>query len=275
MRIQSALIGAVALAGSVAACSNAGGPGTAGRAVTFSLATRPVVPAASIAAAPEVFGSGNDTLVIDTVRLVLRKIELERVAGSGVCDSSSFEGHADDHADHCEEVKAGPLAIDLPLGAGASQQFTVALDTGTYDQLHVRIHELENKASDQALLATHPELAGASMMVTGSFNGTPFVYTNAISADMESALVPPVTVGASGTADLTLLVDISTWFSNGGTALVDPSTANAGGANEQLVRNNIRNSFKAFEDDNHNGEDDHDGHDNGGHGVDGSIVARR
>jgi hypothetical protein len=93
---------------------------------------------------------------------------------------------------------------------------------------------------------------------------------------VENDLVPPVTVGAAGTADLTLLVDISTWFNSAGSALIDPATANVGGVNELLVRGNIRTSFKAFEDDNHNGEDDHDGHDDGGHhsSAGGNIAGR-
>jgi hypothetical protein len=44
-------------------------------------------------------------------------------------------------------------------------------------------------------------------------------------------------------------MDITTWFLNGGSgALVDPGTANPGGANENLVKNNIKNSIKAFRD---------------------------
>jgi hypothetical protein len=41
------------------------------------------------------------------------------------------------------------------------------------------------------------------------------------------------------------------------TALVSPATANQGQPNESVVANNIQNSFKAFEDDNHDGLADH------------------
>jgi hypothetical protein len=41
---------------------------------------------------------------------------------------------------------------------------------------------------------------------------------------------------------------------------VDPASANEGGANENLVRDNIRASIDAFRDDDHDGhDDDHEG----------------
>jgi hypothetical protein len=39
---------------------------------------------------------------------------------------------------------------------------------------------------------------------------------------------------------------------------VDPATANQGQPNENLVKDNIRRSFDAFEDDDHDGQRDDD-----------------
>jgi hypothetical protein len=44
---------------------------------------------------------------------------------------------------------------------------------------------------------------------------------------------------------------------------VDPATANVGLTNEVLVENNIRGTLRAFEDENHDGTDDHGGADDG------------
>ena len=41
--------------------------------------------------------------------------------------------------------------------------------------------------------------------------------------------------------------------------LIDPSSANKGNPNEGVVKNNIENSFETFEDEDHDGEDDHSG----------------
>jgi hypothetical protein len=75
-----------------------------------------------------------------------------------------------------------------------------------------------------------------------------------------SAFEPPLVVGEGATANLTMRVDISTWFLNvGGTALVDPDTANKGGQNEGVVKNNIEQSIEAFHDDDRDGlDDDHE-----------------
>ena len=55
--------------------------------------------------------------------------------------------------------------------------------------------------------------------------------------------------------DVTISVDVSGWFADGLGGLVDPATGNKGGANDQLVENNIRDSFRAFRDDDRDGED--------------------
>ncbi|MGH7753399.1 MAG: hypothetical protein ACREN5_11350, partial [Gemmatimonadales bacterium] len=69
-------------------------------------------------------------------------------------------------------------------------------------------------------------------------------------------------VDEGGSANVTLRLDVSRWFVNGGgTALVDPATANEGQANENLVRDNIRASIDAFRDDDADGLDD--GHEGG------------
>jgi hypothetical protein len=53
---------------------------------------------------------------------------------------------------------------------------------------------------------------------------------------------------------------------------VDPTTANAGGLNTQLVERNVRNSLRAFEDDDMQGDDDGGDHGNksGDDGNDGN-----
>jgi len=67
-------------------------------------------------------------------------------------------------------------------------------------------------------------------------------------------LPSPATVQAGQSLNVTLRVELSGWYLNAAkTALVDPASANKGGANESVVANNIQTSFNAFEDDNHDG----------------------
>jgi hypothetical protein len=82
-------------------------------------------------------------------------------------------------------------------------------------------------------------------------------------------LNPPLTLAADGPVNLTIRFDIGTWFVNAsGTALINPTTALKGAANEEVVRDNIRASIRAFRDDDRDGEDDdHGDDDNSGPGI--------
>src|SRR2546429_546091 len=72
--------------------------------------------------------------------------------------------------------------------------------------------------------------------------------------ELEAAFNPPVTVGA-GTSNLTIDVNLASWFTDATGAVIDPTNPDNAAAIEQ----NIQRSFRAFEDDNHDGTDDHDG----------------
>ncbi len=254
MRTATALLAAVGLT----ACGEGTGPTMSGQ-MTLSLATRAAGPATAPArsAAPDTVTAGTDVLVLDKVELVLRELELERV-NDDACDDLPGQSH-----DDCEELDLGPLLLDLPLGPGAARQFTVAVDTGTFDEIEFEIHKPEDdgNAAERAFLQANPDFRGISIRASGTFNGEPFVFTSDLSAEQELDLVPPLVITEATAIDVTLFVDVRSWFRNG-TALVDPRTANRGGPAEGLVKENIKRSIEVFEDDDHDGHDDHcDDHD--------------
>lgn len=251
MRHTYGIILAIAAAGGVAACSSDGSGPSVGAQLALNVATEAGV--GSAAGTPDTITLGADVLVINSVELVLRDVEFERM-NSDACDSLST-GH-----DDCEEVDAGPVLLDLPLGAGATQAFTVSVDSGTYDEIELKLHKPEDSggAADQAFLAAHPDLKDVSVRVSGTFNGTPFTWTTDVNAEQELDLQPPLTVDATGSAEATLFVDIHSWFLQaGGAALIDPALALKGGVFEGVVANNIKASFEAFEDEDHDGSGDH------------------
>ena len=273
----------------LAACSgDSTGTGTPQAAVTLNLATRPGTLAAlrtGSLADPLTLTDGTNTLVINSAQVVLRKIELK--SSTGACDGnddgqggddqgggaepgddhggSSGSGGADDpaghairmaglHDDDCGELKLGPLLVDLPLTSGTSQVFSAEVPQGTYDRVEYKIHR--PSSSDTDFVAAHPDFNGVSIKVTGTWNGTPFTFTTGQEKEQETTLDPPLTVSASGPTDLTLLIDLDKWFRASDNSLVDPSSANAGGANEALVRTNIAGSDDCFEDENRDGRHD-------------------
>jgi hypothetical protein len=183
--------------------------------------------------------------------------------------------NGDGHDDGCESFNAGPFLLDLPLGAGVERVFSVGVDPGTFDKLKFKIHKPDENSADQRdidFLLAHPEFAGVSIRATGIFNGTAFTYTSDVTAKQKILLDPPIVVeGATTDVSVTIRVDIGTWFRGEDGNLVDPATAAAGEANEQLVEHNIKSSFRAFRDDDHDCDDDDGGDDgeddDGGQGV--------
>ncbi|MBK8003165.1 MAG: hypothetical protein IPK12_04245 [Gemmatimonadetes bacterium] len=234
----------------LAACAGDGsGPSVGGRQVAFQVATseKTAAPAAALLG-PETIALGNDTIVLTSVQIVLREIELTRVGGSA-CDTTLTD-------DDCEELEIGPILLDLPLTAGADRQFTVVVDTGTYDEIEFEVHKPES-SDDAGFLAANPEFDGRSIKVVGSWNGTPFTFYSDLNVEQEYDINPPLVVTDAAGASVTLRVDIARWFANqANSGLIDPASANKGGQYEGEVKSNIEASINAFEDDDHDGEDD-------------------
>jgi hypothetical protein len=263
-----------ALAGSLillSACSDASAPTLGGRTLSFALATRPATTASASAAATlsassaalsgsETIALGNDTIIVTSAQLVLRKIELERVSSTTGCSGTESDlSSSNEVADDCESVRTGPILVDLPLGGGAARAFTATLDTGTYKKFEVKVHSPDSgDAADAAFLQTNPDFNHVSIRVSGTYNHTPFTFTTALDAEQETELVPLVVVTDATPLSLTLMVDLSGWFLNEArTALVSPASAMPGQPNQSIVENNIKSSFHAFEDENEDGQDDH------------------
>lgn len=248
---RSASLTLLALA--AGACSDAG-PSSMSQ-LGFNLATQ-AAPAAGrgtalgVISTPETFTDGTNTLVISKVELVLRKIELHRLGATLDCDTG---GSSD-----CEELELGPVLVDVPLGTpGAARNFSVQIAPGSYDKVEFNIHA-PSGSDDAAFIQTNPAFAGVSVRVTGTYNNGPeFTYTGNLEAEMEFELNPPLPANETGATDLTLFVNLDKWFRDAGGALIDPTTANPGQPNESLVEQNIKSSLDAFEDEDHDGRDDH------------------
>jgi len=207
---------------------------------------------------------GSNTLVITKAQIVLKRIELttssttdctaDNTMVSG--DMSGGTGGPSGHPE-CDEVRADPAVVDLPVDGSVTTSAVATVAAGTYSAFEARIHAVRGTDTVSTnFLTANPTFAGVSVHVEGTYNGTNFTYDGRSTGMIELAFSPPVTVTTGG-INITVNADLSTWFVDGSGNLIDPSTAGSGGANEMLVGHNIHESFEAFEDDHHDGHPDH------------------
>lgn len=261
----------------VAACSSdSTGPAeSGGRSVSLSVATGGN---ASVATGTSLgvitIGTGGE-LVITRAQLVLEEIELEEAASSGCSLSSSgasfsranFSSGSDDSGDDlstedCAEIELGPVLIDLPLDAGATQTIAVTVPEGTYHELEFELDTPDDDTgADLAFRNANPTFADISVRVEGTYNGQPFVWTSDVEAEVENEFQPPLVI-AAGANNVTLQVDVARWFTDGSGNAIDPTAAQGNTGAREQVEANIINSFEAFEDDDRDGDDDNSGDDN-------------
>ena len=224
------------------ACSDSVGPRGA-RALSVSFSTATAAPARSISAS--LAASPADSIVLSKVQLVLSNVELQRVDASCTLTAQGKEGD-------CQDIEISPVAIELPLTAGAKTAFSASIPDGTYSELEARISPARAGSSSASIVTAHPELADKSIRVTGTFGGAPFVYSTDLTAELELSFSPPIAVTKDG-LNVTVGVDVNSWFLGANGARLDPRIA----TNAATINANIRRSFKAFEDDDKDGGDDH------------------
>ncbi len=203
---------------------------------------------------------GSDVLVISNVEIVARKIKLEQQDGNCPApvvespDGSSKDAD-EDSTEECPNLSLGPVLLDPPLGDGAVSTFSVDLPAGTYDELKLQIHKPTSRSADVAFVTANPDFDGISIRVTGTFNGVPFTFTTALTAEVEVPFESPVVVADGGTTSVTMQLDVRSWFdAQGGGALVSP--LNLTQQNRARIEQNIRSSFHVFRDENGDGKKD-------------------
>lgn len=183
--------------------------------------------------------AAGDTLSIDTAKILIKNIE--------------FQSALDDDS---LDFKTGPFVVVLDLTGQVSTVTTGTIPPGTYDRIKFKIH----KPEDTEVIPDPEFRIGTSgderfsVIVKGVFNGVPFLFRSKEGLDQELPITPPLTIAADGKGiNTTLLADVSSWFVDSADgSVLDPMDAE----NEDLIDENIENSFEAFEDDDKDGNDD-------------------
>jgi len=187
----------------------------------------------------------NADIKLTEVKILLRDIKLEK--------ESDGESEGDDETE-CEEVKVGPFVVSLNLN-GATTDFVVNnIPAGIYDELKFEIHKLEasETSPDPEFKDGDDSSLRYSVIAKGIFNSNPFVYKSKKSTHQELEFENMLIVEDNTSTNLTITVDPYTWFYKEG-VLLDPTDL----ANDDEIDHNIEHSFKkAFEDNDHDGEDE-------------------
>lgn len=249
MRIGRGLLLLFALGsvGVLGACDDGTGPGqgSVSLSVTVPSSAGGLASVESPALFDLVYSDGASTITLTKVELVMREIELEKVDDES-CDDL-FEGE-----DECEEFETGPRVFDLPMDGSTDAVLSISdVPPGLYDELEIEVHKVSGDPEDAGILTARPELADVSIRVEGDVDGTPFVFTTGVEEEFEFELSPPIDPSA-GLVNVTLSIDVESWFKAGDGSVLNPASAE----NRSQIENNIQQSFEAFEDDNGDGEHD-------------------
>ncbi len=244
--MKRAILSLMSAAALLTGCSDSVGPGSQ-ISLSFTGGASVSSPNPGFLSAPP-SSDGANALVIDTVQLVLRDIELKRVE---VADCDVIP-----EPDGCEKFEVGPVLINLPLDGTTSTELNIEIDPGSYTQVEFDIHKVSNDdPEDAAFRAAHPYLLDTSIRVKGTFNGAPFTYVTDLNESQKYDLTLVIDENTAST-NVTIVVDVATWFVDAQLNPIDPNSANKGGDNENLVKDNIKASIKAFEDKNKDGSED-------------------
>ena len=196
-------------------------------------------------------------LDIQRIQVVLEELELERAMHDD-CDALT----GDDDA--CEKFEAGPVLIELPVEGGVITPFSMPIPADTYDELELEIDEPDDDSTAAQFFAAHPGWPeDVSVRVVGTFDANDgagpqaFDVFLAVESEIERDLVPPLVVTEdSPPVNVTVSIDIASWFRREDGSLIDPRALSADGGLRDEVENHIDDSFEAFEDEDHDGHDD-------------------
>ena len=287
-RNTSAFAAAIALL-ALTACGDGTGPSSANKVgVGFQLArtsTAPSMMAANVeGSAPRVPGTkptittsatgmtitrDGDVLVVTKAQLVVRNVKLKSATAvcsddddddddktTGKSSNSSGSSSRRDDDDDCAEIHAGPFLVNVPVNGADGARVAVAVPPGTYTSIRLWLHKVTGgDAADVAFRQANPDFRDISLRLEGTFNGTPFKFVNDVNAKLTVPLTKPLVIGTGGD-DVTVTIDLSTWFLRSSGGLHSPAAANTPGQVRAQVQNNIRNAFRAFTDKNKDGRED-------------------
>lgn len=220
----------LALAATLAACS-----GGMGRIDVSTKVTAVGGAAALLTPAALTLAEG---VSLDRARLLIRKVMLQDL-GDGETGGAT--------------IRWEPQVIDLSgaeLDGGVVFLLGGEVPAGTYDQLTFQLHKLT--PGDEAVMDGDFSPLGASIVLDLTLDGEPFQFVSDLTA---VGVIPgPFTVEEGGTANVTVTIDPSGWFTGPAGEPLDPRL----GEDRSRIEWNVKGSIRGFQDDDADGIPDDD-----------------
>lgn len=237
-RARRIALGAVGVACSglaLAACADALGAGNQ-RDASISLGVAQNGTLASLAAgstAQLVISTGGHSIDLTSADVVFSEVTFERTSVDAADDDDSDADSDSDHAGN-RKFRAGAMTVALPLEGGTITPFTGTLPVGVYRGV---------------------EMDADFLRIRGTYDGQAFDVTVPVNAELELPFTPPLDVTASSApVNVSVNIDVSKWFTAPDGTALDPRTFATNAEARAHFRNNVRSSFRAFEDE----DRDHD-----------------
>ncbi|KAB2878195.1 hypothetical protein F9K33_14220 [bacterium] len=180
-----------------------------------------------------------DTVILSSAKVLLKNIK--------------FKTDVEDSLDY----KVGPFIVNLDMNGGVTQIAATDIPNGIYDEIKFKIHKPEDDeaVSDTDFVAGASSDQRFSVVIRGTYNGTPFLYRSKKDIEQELEINPPLVVtDSTNDVNATMLVAPAGWFMKDGLYL-DPMNE----SNRSDIDDNIKKSFKkAMKDNDHDGEENDD-----------------
>lgn len=205
----------------------------------------------------------GDVLFVSKAQLVVRNVKLKSASAACADDSDDESSSSSSNAtsrrkddDGCVAIRIGPYLVDVPVNGADGARVAVNVPAGTYSSIRLWLHKVTSSDSaDLAFRQANPDFRDISLRLEGTFNGTPFIFVNDVNAKLTVPLATPLVVGTGGD-NVTVTIDLSTWFLRPSGGLYSPAAANPSGQIRAQVQNNIRGAFRAFKDQDKDGRED-------------------
>lgn len=214
----------------------------------------------ALAAAASLIGCGGEgnvridstlaeSTALDAARQVGATLELDNAAGTLAIERAriavsevELEGEEEDGD---AEFEMGKRVVEVSLDGVATEVVAQAVPAGTYAELG-----MELMIATGAHGAEFADFGAGSIVVDGTYAGSPFRYTSTVAPELEFNLPAPVDVAAGGEARVAVTFDVAAWFLGAAGVALDPTDPQ----NRSVIENNILNSMAAvadleFEDD--------------------------